>query len=148
MLIAEELEVDLAQVSLEAAPPDDKLYANPLLGFRSPAARRRCMAYWEPLRRAGATARVMLIAAAATQWNVDPPSCRAEKGAVIDPPTGQRLKYGALADAAAKLPVPDKVALKDPEGFHADRNARQASRHAGQGERQGDSSASMRWSPA
>ena len=59
----------------------------------------------------------MLIAAAANEWNVDPSSCRAEKGEVIYPPTGQRLKYGALADAAAKLPVPANVTLKDPKDF-------------------------------
>ena len=118
MLIAEELEVDLAQVTLEAAPPDDKLYANPLTGFQVTGGSTSVMAYWEPLRRAGATARVMLIAAAANDWSVDPSSCRAEQGeAVVDPPTGQRLKYGALVDAAAKLPVPDKVALKDPKDF-------------------------------
>ena len=117
MLIAEELEVDLAQVTLEAAPPDDKLYANPLTGFQVTGGSTSVMAYWEPLRRAGATARVMLIAAAANDWSVDPLSCRAEKGAVVDPATGRRLKYGELADAAAKLPVPDKVALKDPKDF-------------------------------
>jgi isoquinoline 1-oxidoreductase subunit beta len=117
MLIAEELEVDLAQVTLEAAPPDDKLYANPLTGFQVTGGSTSVMAYWEPLRRAGATARVMLIAAAANDWSVNPQSCRAEKGAVVDPATGRRLKYGELADAAAKLPVPDKVALKDPKDF-------------------------------
>ncbi|MGA7546058.1 MAG: xanthine dehydrogenase family protein molybdopterin-binding subunit [Methyloceanibacter sp.] len=117
MLIAEELEVDLAQVTLEAAPPDDRLYANPLLGFQVTGGSTSVPAMWEPLRRAGATARIMLIAAAAADWNVDPMSCRAEKGWVAYPPTGQRLNYGALVDAAAKLPVPDKVALKDPKDF-------------------------------
>jgi isoquinoline 1-oxidoreductase beta subunit len=116
MLIAEELEVELGKVSLEAAPPSDKLYANPLLGFQVTGGSTSVPGWWEPLRRAGATARVMLIQAAATQWNVDPASCHAEKGEVISP-TGQRLKYGALVDAAAKLPVPDKVALKDPKDF-------------------------------
>ena len=117
MLIAEELEVDLARVSLEAAPPDDKLYANPLLGFQVTGGSTSVMGMWEPLRRAGAAARVMLIAAAAAQWNVDPASCRAEKGEVVHPPTGQRLNYGSLVDAAAKLPVPDKVTLKDAKDF-------------------------------
>jgi isoquinoline 1-oxidoreductase subunit beta len=116
MLIAEELEVDLAKVGLEAAPPSDKLYANPLLGFQVTGGSTSVPGWWEPLRRAGATARAMLIEAAAAQWNVDPASCRAEKGEVISP-TGQRLTYGALVDAAAKLPVPDKVALKDPKDF-------------------------------
>ena len=117
MLIAEELEVDLAKVTLEAAPPDDKLYTNPLVGFQVTGGSTSVPAYWEPLRRAGATARVMLIAAAAAGWNVDPTSCRAEKGEVVHPPTGQRLNYGALVDAAAKLPVPENVALKEPKDF-------------------------------
>ena len=116
MLIAEELEVDLVKVILEAAPPSDKLYANPLLGFQVIGGSTSVPGFWEPLRRAGATARVMLIQAAAVQWSVDPASCRAEKGEVVSP-TGQRLNYGALVDAAAKLPVPDKVALKDPKDF-------------------------------
>src|SRR6478736_6318169 len=117
MLIAEELEVDLSQVTLEAAPPNDKLYANQLLGFQVTGGSTSVMAWWEPLRRAGATTRVLLIAAAASEWNVDPLTCRAEKGVVIHPPTGQRLKYGALVDAAAKLPVPASVTLKDPKDF-------------------------------
>jgi isoquinoline 1-oxidoreductase subunit beta len=117
MLIAEELEVALAQVTVEAAPPDDKLYANPLLGFQVTGGSTSVMAMWEPLRRAGAAARVMLITAAAGEWNVDPESCRAEKGEVINPTTGQKLNYGALVDAAAKLPLPEKVALKDPKDF-------------------------------
>jgi isoquinoline 1-oxidoreductase subunit beta len=116
MLIAEELEVDLAKVGLEAAPPSDKLYANPLIGFQVTGGSTSVPGFWEPLRRAGATARVMLIEAAAAQWSVDPASCRAEKGEVVSP-TGQRLNYGALVDAAAKLPVPDKVVLKPPEEF-------------------------------
>src|SRR6202023_2741779 len=67
--------------------------------------------------RAGAVARVMLISAAAQGWNVDPTSCRAEKGEVIHGPTGRKLRYGALADTAAALPVPDNVALKDAKAF-------------------------------
>jgi isoquinoline 1-oxidoreductase subunit beta len=116
MLIAEELEVDLGKVSLEAAPASDKLYANPLIGFQVTGGSTSVPGFWEPLRRAGATARVMLIQAAAAQWNIDPTSCRAEKGEVVSP-AGQRINYGALVDAASKLPVPDKVALKDPKDF-------------------------------
>ena len=74
-------------------------------------------AFYQPLRQAGATARTMLIAAAAATWNVDPASCRAEKGSVIHTPTGRKLDYGALAGKAATLPVPEKVALKDPKDF-------------------------------
>ena len=70
-----------------------------------------------PLRRAGATARVMLVTAAAQRWKVDPSTCRAENGAVVHAPTGRKLGYGKLVDAAAKLPVPEKVALKEPADF-------------------------------
>ena len=117
MLIAEELEVDLGQIALEAAPPDDRRYANSLIGFQVTGGSSSVRAMWEPLRRAGAVARVMLISAAAQGWNVDPTSCRAEKGEVIHGPTGRKLRYGALADTAATLPVPDNVALKDAKAF-------------------------------
>jgi isoquinoline 1-oxidoreductase subunit beta len=117
MLIAEELEVDLGQIVLEAAPPDDRRYANSLIGFQVTGGSSSVRAMWEPLRRAGAVARVMLISAAAQGWNVDPTSCHAEKGNVIHGPTGRKLSYGALADTAAALPVPDNVALKDAKAF-------------------------------
>src|SRR5207244_2099111 len=69
------------------------------------------------LRRAGATARAMLVAAAAASWNVDPASCRAHKGVVTHTPTRRSLTYGVLAARAAALQVPDKVTLKDPKDF-------------------------------
>ena len=117
MLIAEELEVGLDQVALEHAPPDDKLYGNPLVGFQMTGASSSVRMMFQPLRRAGAMARTMLVAAAAQSWGVDPGSCRAEKGVVIHVPTGRTLAYGALADKAAKLPVPQQVTLKDPKDF-------------------------------
>jgi len=117
MLLAEELEVGLDQVRLEHAPPDDKLYANPLFGDQETGASTSVRVFYEPLRRAGATARTMLVAAAAATWNVDPASCRAQKGVVTHSPTGRTLTYGALADKAAKLPVPAQVTLKDPKDF-------------------------------
>ncbi len=117
MLLAEELEVDLARVHLEHAPPDDKLYANPLVGFQATGGSTSVRGAWEPLRRAGAAARTMLVSAACATWNVDSNSCRAEKGEVIHVPTGRKLDYGALADKAATLPVPDQVTLKDPKDF-------------------------------
>ena len=90
MLIAEELEVDLSQVRLEHAPPDETLYANPRSACRRPAARPRCAATWTPLREAGAVARTMLVSAAAKRWKVDPASCHAQSGEVLHPPTGRR----------------------------------------------------------
>ncbi len=108
MLMAEELEVGLDQVQLEHAPPNDKLYANPLFGDQETGGSSSVRSFYEPLRRAGATARTMLVAAAAQTWDVDPASCRAHKGVVTHTPTGRTLTYGALAEKAAKLPVPPK----------------------------------------
>jgi isoquinoline 1-oxidoreductase subunit beta len=117
MLLAEELEVGLDQVQLEHAPPDDKLYANPLFGDQETGASSSVRAFYEPLRRAGATARTMLVSAAAQTWKVDPASCQAQRGVVTHTPTGRKLGYGALADKAATVPVPEKVTLKDPKDF-------------------------------
>jgi isoquinoline 1-oxidoreductase beta subunit len=117
MLIAEELEVDLKQVQLEHAPPNEKLYANPLLGVQATGNSNAVRGAWQPLRQAGATARVMLVSAAAKRWNVDPASCRAQSGEVIHAPTGRKIKYGELAVDAARMPVPENVALKRPADF-------------------------------
>ena len=117
MLIAEELEVDLKQVRLEHAPPNEKLYANPLLGVQATGNSNAIRGGWQPLRQAGATARTMLVAAAAKRWNVDPGSCRAQSGEVIHAATGRKIKYGELAADAARMPVPEKVTLKRAEDF-------------------------------
>ncbi|HXL34303.1 MAG TPA: xanthine dehydrogenase family protein molybdopterin-binding subunit [Gemmatimonadales bacterium] len=117
MLLAEELEVDLSQVRLEHAPPDDALYAEPLIGVQETGGSTSVRGNWEPLRRAGATARSLLVSAAAETWEVPPGTCRAANGAVIHGPTGRSLSYGALVDRAARLPVPGNVPLKDPKDF-------------------------------
>jgi isoquinoline 1-oxidoreductase beta subunit len=116
MLIAEELEVELATVQLEHAPPNDKLYANPLIGFQATGGSTSVRGFWEPLRRAGATARTMLISAATAQWGVAAGDCRAEKGVVIHAASGRKLAMASWRQAAG-LPVPEKVALKDPKDF-------------------------------
>src|ERR1700739_4120084 len=91
MLIAEELEADLSQVRLEHAPPNAKLYGNPLLGgVQATGNSNAVRASWQPLRQAGATARTMLVSAAANRWNVDPASCHAQSGEVLHAPTGRR----------------------------------------------------------
>jgi len=117
MLIAEELEVGLNQVSLEHAPPNPKLYANPLLGVQATGNSNAVRGAWKPLREAGASAREMLVAAAAKRWGVDAKSCRAEAGEVIHAASGRRLSYGELAADAAQLPLPSNVTLKRPEDF-------------------------------
>jgi isoquinoline 1-oxidoreductase subunit beta len=117
MLIAEELEVDLKQVRLEHAPPDERLYANPLLGVQATGNSNAIRGAWQPLRQAGAVARTMLVSAAAERWKVDPASCRAQSGEVIHGPTGRRIGYGELAADAARMPVPESVVLKQPKDF-------------------------------
>ena len=117
MLIAEELEVDVDKVAIEHSPPDDKIYVNPLIGVQMTGGSTAIRGTYVPLRRAGATARVMLVTAAAQRWGVDPSTCHAQNGEVVHGPTGRRLGYGGLVDAAAKLPVPEKVVLKEPADF-------------------------------
>ena len=118
MIIAEELEVDLAKVRLEHAPPNDALYANAILHIQTTGLSSSVRAFWTPLRQAGAVARTLLIAAAAKRWGVAPETCRADRGTVYD--AGSRyLPYGALIEAASALPIPnpDEVALKQPKDF-------------------------------
>lgn len=117
MLLAEELEVDLNRVELEQAPADNARYGDPLLGGQVTGGSTSIRATWKPLRQAGAAARTMLVSAAARRWQVDPSTCVARNGAVTHPPSNRTLNYGELADAAAKLPVPKEVALKQPKDF-------------------------------
>ena len=118
MLIAEELEVDLKQVRLEHAPPNEKFYGNPLLGgLQATGNSNAVRGSWQPLRQAGAAARTMLIAAAAKRWKVDPSTCHAEHGEVVHKASARRIKYGALVADVAQMPVPEKVALKAPGEF-------------------------------
>src|SRR5262245_55776403 len=117
MLLAEELEITPDQIQLEHAPPDNRLYANQFFGEQMTGASSSVRAFFEPLRRAGATARTMLVAAAAASWSVDPASCRAHRGVVTHTPTRRTFTYGALATRAAALPVPDKITLKAPKDF-------------------------------
>jgi isoquinoline 1-oxidoreductase beta subunit len=117
MLLAEELEVDLSQVQLEHAPPDDARYAEPFFGVQETGGSTSVRGNWVPLRQAGATARTMLIAAAAATWKVDPSACEAAHGQVSHGPSGRRLGYGELVERAATLPVPSQVSLKSPKDF-------------------------------
>jgi len=116
MMVAEELEVGLDQVSVQEAPPNSALYTDTLLQFQATGGSTSTRYTWEPLRRAGATARVLLIQAAALRWKVAPSLCRAENGRVLGP-NGQQADYGELVDAAATLPVPHDVELKTVKQF-------------------------------
>lgn len=117
MLIAEELNVDIRQVKVVIAPPNTKLYGNTLLGGpQLTGGSTSVRDGWEKLRTAGAQVREMLLTAAADTWKVDRASLKAENGMVTGP-KGKKATYGQLAAAASKLPVPEKVALKDPSAF-------------------------------
>jgi isoquinoline 1-oxidoreductase beta subunit len=113
MLLADELEADWSKVRIEFAPAAQE-YVNPLFGMQGTGGSTSVRAAWMPLRKAGAAAREMLIAAAAQQWQVDRGECRAEQGAVVHPPSRRRVSYGRLVATAATLPVPEDPPLKDP----------------------------------
>ncbi len=117
MILAEELDADYAKVALKHAPPNDKLYANPIFGIQVTGNSNSIRAFWKPLRQAGAAARAMLVQAAAQQWQVDPASCTASNGIVTHAASGRSLAYGDLVDAAGAVPVPHDPPLKDPKDF-------------------------------
>src|SRR5580765_1942025 len=116
MLLNEELEADWAKIRVEAAPVD-KAYNHPLFGIQMTGGSTTSPAEWERYRKMGATARMMLVDAAAAKWNVDAASCRVEKGVVLHAASGKRATYGSLADAAAQLTPPGNIPLKSPKTF-------------------------------
>jgi isoquinoline 1-oxidoreductase subunit beta len=117
MILAEELDADFSQVTLEHAPPNDKLYGNPTFGIQVTGNSNSIRAFWKPLREAGAGARAMLVQAAAQQWQVHPASCTTSNGEVTHKESGRKLSYGALAASASSQTPPQDVALKDPKDF-------------------------------
>ncbi|MEY4757564.1 MAG: hypothetical protein RJA34_2462 [Pseudomonadota bacterium] len=115
MLIAEELNVDIQSIKVEIAPPG-AAYTNALLGAQITGGSTSVRDGWEKLRIGGAQVREMLISAAANEWGVDRAALKADKGFVTGP-AGKKASYGHLAAAAARLPVPEKPAIKDPSQF-------------------------------
>jgi isoquinoline 1-oxidoreductase subunit beta len=115
MLVAEELEVDINKVIVDFAPPAE-VYINSLLGGQLTGGSTAIRDAWEKLRKAGASARMMLVAAAAAEWGTDASKCRAENGAITGP-GGKRVNYGQVAAAAAKMEVPKDVPLKPASQF-------------------------------
>jgi isoquinoline 1-oxidoreductase beta subunit len=112
-ILADELDCDWKKIHTQIAGVNPKLYG-PLQGtFGSLSVRTS----WMPLRSAGASAREMLVEAAAQKWGVEKSQCRAENGVIINTASNTRLTYGSVAEAAAKLPVPTTPALKDPKQF-------------------------------
>jgi isoquinoline 1-oxidoreductase beta subunit len=117
MILAEELDADFSKVAVEHAPPDDKLYGNPTFGIQVTGNSNSIRAFWKPLRAAGAAARLMLVRAAAQQWQVDPASCSASSGVVSHASSGRSVGYGDLIDAASTQRVPQDPPLKDSKDF-------------------------------
>jgi isoquinoline 1-oxidoreductase beta subunit len=117
MILAEELDVAFDRVTLEAAPPDDKLYGNPVFGLQVTGNSNSVRAFWLPLRKAGAGARAILLQAAAQQWKVEPASLRTENGAAIHDASGRRVAYAALIDRARLLTPPQNPPLKEVKDF-------------------------------
>jgi isoquinoline 1-oxidoreductase beta subunit len=116
VMIAEELEIGLDQITLKEAPPNEAIYNDKLLNFQATGGSTSIRSNWEPLRQAGAAARLLLIQAAAQRWQVGADQLRAENGRVLGP-DGQSFGYGELVDDASKLPVPENIPLKPAEQF-------------------------------
>ena len=116
MLLNEELEADWARVRVESSPVD-AVYNHTVFGIMMTGGSTTTNSEYDRFRQMGAMARIMLIAAAAQSWNVDPQTCRAEKSYVIHTPTGRRASYGSLAEAASKIAPPKDIPLKDPKDF-------------------------------
>jgi isoquinoline 1-oxidoreductase beta subunit len=114
LLIAEELAVSPSQVHLEQVAPSERLSSKVTLGARAGGNSNAIRDAWKALREASATARAMLIAAAARHWDVDARFCNAHEGEVIHTATWRKLKYGELAAEAARIPIPKGVELKEP----------------------------------
>src|SRR5438094_579931 len=114
-LVAEELDADWTRVRVEQAPVDPA-FKNPIFGSPATGGSTSVNGSWGPMRKAGAAAREMLVAAAAQTWKVDASECRTEKGAVVHK-SGKKLSYGKLVAAASKQPVPKEPKLKDASEF-------------------------------
>jgi isoquinoline 1-oxidoreductase beta subunit len=117
-VVAEELDADWAQIRVESAPADASKYANLAFGTMQGTGGSSAMANsWMQLRHAGATARAMLVTAAALEWNVTPASLMVERGVVHHAPSNRQATFGELAGKASSLPVPNDAPLKDPKDF-------------------------------
>jgi isoquinoline 1-oxidoreductase beta subunit len=117
MLVAEELECDWSKVRAEFPSPEDNLKRNRAWGEMSTGGSRSVRTSHEYLRKAGASAREMLIAAAAQRWNVPVTECNAAKSVITHQPSGRTIAFGQVAEAAAKLSPPNEIRLKDPKDW-------------------------------
>jgi isoquinoline 1-oxidoreductase subunit beta len=117
MLVAEELECDWDKIKVEYAPPHENLRRKGVWGSMETGSSQSIRASQEDLRRAGATAREMLIAAAAARWSVAATECIAAGGVITHTPSGRKASFGELAAAASRMGTPPEVRLKDPKDW-------------------------------
>ncbi|MBN3884613.1 MULTISPECIES: xanthine dehydrogenase family protein molybdopterin-binding subunit [unclassified Nostoc] len=117
MILVEELEADWDKIRIESAPVHPDYDHTVWKNYQGTGASTSISSTWDQLRLAGATAREMLIAAAAITWDVSPESCIAAKSYILHPASDRRLSFGELADRAAQMPVPENVTLKKPSEF-------------------------------
>ena len=116
-LAAEELDADWSQMRAEDAPADARIYANLNMGMQGTAGSSSMFNSYYQMRKAGAAARAMLVAAAAAQWQVDAAQITVAKGVISHEPTGRKSGFGAFAAAAAAMPAPQQPTLRDPTTF-------------------------------
>jgi isoquinoline 1-oxidoreductase subunit beta len=116
MILADELDLDWKKIKTEFAPAAP-VYFNPVFGLQGTGGSTSIRGSWEPLAKAGAAAREMLIATAAKRWNVEPSACHTENSAVVNTASGKRIGYGALVEEAAKMPVPASPKRKDAKEY-------------------------------
>jgi isoquinoline 1-oxidoreductase subunit beta len=116
-LVAEELECDWAKVSTEQPTPGQSLARNRVWGNFSTGGSRGIRESHDYVRKGGATARLMLVQAAADEWKVPANECRAVNSVITHPPSGRSTTYGKVADAVSKLKPPADVPLKDPKDW-------------------------------
>ena len=117
MLMAEELNLGLDQITVQPAPPDLKKYLDPLLGDQATGGSTSTRSDWMRLRQAAAATRIMLVGAAASRWHVDPAECEVTRGVIRHAGSGRTVAYGDVAGEAAGQKVPAKIPLKPASEF-------------------------------
>ncbi len=117
MILAEELDARWDKVRVEHAPPNEKLYANPIFFIQATGGSTSVRAFWKPLRIAGASARAMLMGAAAKRWGVAADTCHTADSTVTHQPSGRSLAYAALVEDASRLTPANPPPLKDLKNF-------------------------------
>ena len=117
MIVADELEAEWSQVRIKQAPANNALYKNPVMGVQIVVGSSSCRAFYEPLRKAGAAGRTMLVKAAAQTWKVPENECEAMKGVVSHKKSNRKLTYGKLCQKASEMPVPQDPVLKKESEF-------------------------------